>query len=541
MWHSWAHNGVAMTLLFTVACLSSPTLEPDPDWADDDFDHDGFDERKGDCDDTDPNVWPGAPELCNGHDDDCDAVPDEDAPFWFQDSDKDGLGDPANTIADCEQPAGYVSNSADCNDKDSEYPKTFFGDMDGDGDGVSELAAVACWDMAASGLSSRGDDCDDSDPLKHHATRWYSDEDGDGLGNPFPYATGCVSPDASFVLTPDDCNDDPDGKGKAVGPDCAWRDIAVTENAACGVRGNGLIVCWGADDVSFVVDSPADEPFVSIDVSDAPTSSDQIGCGITEHGELRCWGEDWLEEGVDAGGTYSAVAVGVDHVCGLDMAGAISCWGDPARTGSEDTWVTNTPSGSGFIAIDAGEYISVALDAEGGVHHWGNASWIPGDRTSDTLPAECKGGAALSDACENALLATLDDHGPYDGIALERTRVCAYTANEVQCAGAPVDVDDGGSAELAPPPHTVFTGIAVGPRHTCTFTSDGGIQCGGRGNPFTDDDMTDYEFSCLGAPLAGGADCACAKGLVSSEERSERQYTIQCRGVDKDGVMSPPS
>lgn len=41
-----------------------------------DPDEDGF-VAPEDCDDGDPDVHPGAPELCNGHDDDCDFIIDE--------------------------------------------------------------------------------------------------------------------------------------------------------------------------------------------------------------------------------------------------------------------------------------------------------------------------------------------------------------------------------------------------------------------------------------------------------------------------------
>lgn len=37
---------------------------------------------------------------------------------WYQDADGDGLGNPAMSIRDCDQPAGYVSNSSDVDDND---------------------------------------------------------------------------------------------------------------------------------------------------------------------------------------------------------------------------------------------------------------------------------------------------------------------------------------------------------------------------------------------------------------------------------------
>ncbi len=94
-----------------------------------DVDGDGFDgEAHGgsDCDDNNPGIWPGAPEYCNGVDDDCDGVVDEtpvDGSTWYQDADGDGFGNDSITVKACSQPAGYVSTGGDCNDSDSAiYP-----------------------------------------------------------------------------------------------------------------------------------------------------------------------------------------------------------------------------------------------------------------------------------------------------------------------------------------------------------------------------------------------------------------------------------
>jgi hypothetical protein len=72
-----------------------------------------------DCDDQNPAVNPGATEVCNGADDDCDGQVDEGAvggSQWFADADADGFGDPANMVVACVAPPGYVADGSDCDD-----------------------------------------------------------------------------------------------------------------------------------------------------------------------------------------------------------------------------------------------------------------------------------------------------------------------------------------------------------------------------------------------------------------------------------------
>ena len=70
-----------------------------------------------DCDDSDPEIHPAATEICDLVDNDCDGEIDEDGgDTWYSDSDYDGYGDPDSAETACDQPAGTVSNSDDCDD-----------------------------------------------------------------------------------------------------------------------------------------------------------------------------------------------------------------------------------------------------------------------------------------------------------------------------------------------------------------------------------------------------------------------------------------
>ena len=90
-----------------------------------DNDGDGYTEPEGDCDDSDASIYPGAAEVCDGIDNDCDGEIDEGVTNpYYEDADGDGYGlSTVGPVMTCSPPAGYVSNNLDCDDSDaSKYP-----------------------------------------------------------------------------------------------------------------------------------------------------------------------------------------------------------------------------------------------------------------------------------------------------------------------------------------------------------------------------------------------------------------------------------
>jgi len=85
-----------------VICFQENLTPPDSD-----DDGDGFTEDQGDCDDSDPNTYPGADKICDGRDNNCDGKKD-----FTTDEDKDMDGVPwcANDCDD-NNPLAYPGNS----------------------------------------------------------------------------------------------------------------------------------------------------------------------------------------------------------------------------------------------------------------------------------------------------------------------------------------------------------------------------------------------------------------------------------------------
>jgi hypothetical protein len=153
----------------------------------------GYVSNSDDCDDTDATVYPGAPEICDGKDNNCNGLTDDADPLvtgqllWYADSDGDGYGDGTVSTLSCNQPVGYVSNTDDCDDTDAMvYP------------GATEICDGK--DNNCNGLT------DDADPLVTGQLLWYADSDGDGYGDSTVSTLSCNQP-VGFVSNSDDCDD----------------------------------------------------------------------------------------------------------------------------------------------------------------------------------------------------------------------------------------------------------------------------------------------------------------------------------------------
>ncbi len=212
----------------------------------------GYVEDYSDCDDGRAENHPGAEELCDTMDNDCDGDVDEEVlGTWYPDADEDGYGDPDHPYEGCEPLSGYVLDGSDCNDTDAgvwpgaeevcdeldndcdgdvdeDAEHTFYLDIDGDGYGVGDTTVEAC--SLPAGFSNISGDCDDTDDEINpgateycdeidndcdgvideddaaDASSWYVDADSDGFGDASSSLESCEVP-SGYVDNDTDCDD----------------------------------------------------------------------------------------------------------------------------------------------------------------------------------------------------------------------------------------------------------------------------------------------------------------------------------------------
>ena len=392
-----------------------------------------------DCDDTDPAVFPSAPELCDGLDNDCDGEADDGVlQTFYVDADEDGYGDPGASVEACEQPDGAVADGTDCDDTTADaYP-----------------GGIEVCDEIDNDCDELVDEDDATD-----APQWYADVDGDGYGDPDSTTDACEVP-TGYVEQARDCDDlDPDVRPDA--PEvCDDRDNDCDElvddaDPDVDVSAGGT---WYADSDgdgygdAAVATSACDQPSGTVsDATDCDDAASAVNPGATEICNLIDDDCDALVDDADSGvdlSTGTTWYTDNDSDGYGDAAGATTSCAQPSgsvtdATDCDDAAADVNPGETEVCdAANVDEDCSgTADDADAGVDTSTQTTWYA-DADGDGY-----GDAAVSSLLCDQPSATVTDATDCDDAAADvnpgEIEVCDAADVDEDCSGTADDADAG--------------------------------------------------------------------------------------------------
>ncbi|MEL6345055.1 MAG: putative metal-binding motif-containing protein [Myxococcota bacterium] len=367
---------------------SAPSLEDQPPV---DADGDGY-VAKDDCDDGDGATHPGAVEVCDAVDNNCDGLVDDDDPAlnrstgetFYADADADGFGDPNALIEACVAPSGAVTNADDCDDASA---ATFPGAASREGAPLD----TACtrdrdrdgYGDAGDGAYTKGTDCDDREAAIHPDA---TEVVGDGVDQNCDQREDCyVDLDRDgfrthkTVETQDiACTREPSAPASRPDGDCDDEDAAINPGQA-EQPGDGIDQnCDAVESCYADVDGDGFRGDTVVEATD-------LGCA-TDRLRLASWPGGDCDDGANNvyPGADEIIADGTDQDCD----GGDRCYIDGDGDGVVISF-EEAVSSADLDCLDLGE--GEATDREGDCRDDDATTYPSADEVCDDVDNDCDG------------------------------------------------------------------------------------------------------------------------------------------------------